>query len=171
MKHSNISDRRGFLKTAGAALAAAAVPTAIAAQSNSGRGTSGNNLKQMIIFGGVSEPLPSLPGAFGQACYQFQMCADIGGTGGGCATIFDPVFPLVNSQIKMQSGRYDLNDYYVFQGTVQHSMSPDLVGKLVTVKVKVFPADIGDVTISIENTPLIGLLLPAIQKVRDKDGR
>ena len=110
MNHEN--DRRSFLKTAGAALVAAAVPTAVLAQAKDARTPSGNNLKQMIVFGGVSEPNPSLPGVYGQICFQFQMCGDIGGLNGrGFATIFDPVLGYANSHIELQSGRLDLNDF------------------------------------------------------------
>jgi hypothetical protein len=170
MKNTEGNNRRDFLKTAGAALVAASVPAALVAQPNSGS-RSANNLKQMIIFGGVSEPLPSLPGTYGQVCYQLQMRADIGGTGGGFGTISDPVLGYVNSHVQFQSGRYDLNDFYVFQGTVSRSLDPDLVGKAVTVKVQVLSNDNCNVSLTIANTPVAGLLLPAIQKVRDKDGR
>ena len=171
MKEDNSkSDRRGFLRTAGAALVAASVPAALAAQTSDGRGGSGNNMKQMVIFGGISEPLPSLPGVFGQASFQFQMQASIDSAGGGIATLSDPVFSQVNSQIEMHSGRYDLNDFYVFQGTVKHSLNPDLMGKQIIVQIKVLPDDNANVWLTIENTPIASLLLPAIQKVRDKNG-
>jgi hypothetical protein len=114
------NNRRDFLKGAGAAIVAAAVPMAIAAQKNDARSGSGNNLKQLIVFGGVAEPLPSLPGVFGQACFQFQMQAVIGGT--GIATISDPFFTEINSHIQISSGRLDLNDMYIFQGTVVRSI-------------------------------------------------
>lgn len=167
MNHEN--DRRHFLKTAGAALVAAAVPTAVLAQKNDARPPSGNNLKQMIVFGGVAEPNPSLPGIYSQVCFQFQMCGDIGGLNGrGFATISDPVLGYANSHIELQSGRTDINDIYVFQGTVEKSANPDLVGKAVIIKIQVLPSDNCNVTLTIENTPVAGLLLPAIQKVRDR---
>jgi hypothetical protein len=47
-----------------------------------------------------------------------------------------------------------------------------LIGKSVVIKVKVLPSDNCDVSLTIEDTPLqIGLLLPAIQKVRDKNSQ
>ena len=167
----NQKNRRDFLRTAAAALVAASVPTVLLAQKDDARPPSGNNLKQMIIFGGVSEPLPSLPGIFGQASWQFQMVSDTSGSGGGIATISDLFFTEVNSHIKIHSGRLDINDIYVFQGTVERSNSSVLIGKSVVIKVKVLPSDNCDVWLAIEDTPVqVGMLLPAIQKVGDKNG-
>ena len=171
MRSNNKNNRRSFLRTAGAALVAASVPTILVAQKEDARPpTSGNNMKQMIIFGGVAEPNPGLPGVLGQSCFQFQMCADIGETG-GFGTLSDPMFSDVNSHIQFDSGRVDINDYYVFRGTCSRSQNPDFVGKAVTVKVKVLADDNCDLSLTIENTPVAGLLLPAIQKVRDKSNR
>lgn len=167
------NNRRQFLKTAGAALVAAAVPTAVLAQkSDDARPPSGNNLKQMIIFGGVSEPLPNAPGVFGQADFQFQMRANLdgAGAGSGIATISDVYYSEVNSHVKVYSVERGLNDLYTFRGTCQNSRTPELVGKQVIIKVQVLPNDNCDVNLTIEDTPLQGLLLPAIQKVRDKNG-
>ena len=152
------------MRSAGAALVAASVPLTLAAQSRDAR-PSGNNLKQMIIFGGVAEPNPLRPGIYGQACFQFQMQANIGDRG-GCATISDPVFTEVNSQIQIDSGRADINDIYVFRGTVRSSNSSELIGKPVTVKIELMETDNCNVSLTIENTPVQGLLLPAIQKIR-----
>lgn len=161
MKINNVSNRRNFLKTAGSALVAASVPVAIAAQKDGARTPSGNNMKQMIIFGGVSEPLPST----GQD-FQFQMVMNFE-TGMGHGLLFD-VFTTNNSQVKIFSGRRDLNNVYIFQGTVERSLNSELVGKAVTIKVQTIDTNENcNLTVSIENTPLIGLLLPAIQKVRE----
>ena len=149
---------------------AASVPTILVAQKDDARAPSGNNLKQMLVFGGVAEPNPALPGILGQACFHFQMCADIGETG-GFGTLSDPMFADVNSHIQFDSGRADLNDFYVFRGRCSRSANPDFVGKAVTVKVQVLPGDNCNVSLTIENTPVAGLLLPAIQKVRDKSSR
>ena len=169
MNDEENNSRRNFLRTAAAGIVAVAVPTAIMAQSNRPRpGSSQNNIKQLLLAAHTYESTGSLPGIFGQACYQFQMTADIGGTGGGFGTLSDPVFPLVNSQIQFQSGRTDLNDLFIFQGTVRNSLNPDLVGKQVIVKVKPFSDGTSDLYLTIEDTPLQGLLLPAVQKVRDR---
>jgi hypothetical protein len=164
MKESITNDRRNFLKAAGALLVTAAVPIGAAAQKDEPR-DSANNLKQMIIFGGIAEPNPNLPGIFGQACLQFQMRADIG-EGGGFGTISDPVFTAVNSHIEIHDGRTDLNDFYVFRGTVKNSNSPDLIGKAVTIRTQVLRDGNCNVSLTVETTGLQWLLLPAVQKIR-----
>lgn len=169
----NEGNRRDFLRTAGAALVAASLPTALLGQKDDARpSSSGNNLKQMLVFCGSAESVPSLPGIFGQASWQFQMVADLANPCRGSASISDPYFSEVNSQVKIQSVERGVNDLYIFSGTCSHSRQPDLVGKQVTIKVQVLPYDNCDVALTIEDTPLqIGLLLPAIQKVRDKNNR
>jgi hypothetical protein len=167
MNNEGNNDRRSFLKTAGAALVAASMPVALTAQSNSARpGSSTNNIKQLGL---ACHPVSvdSLPGIFGQVCYNFQMFAEVDGTGGGFGTLADPVFPAVNSHIKFYSGRTDANDIYIFQGTVANSLDPDLVGKPVTVKVKQLGGDNCDLYLTIGDTPVQSLLLPAVQKVRE----
>ena len=167
----NQDNRRQFLKTAGAALVAAAVPATILAQrSEDARPPSGNNLKQMAIFGGVSEPLPNAPGVFGQADFQFQMLVDPD-SGVGVATISDVYFSELNSHVKLYSVERGVNDLYIFRGTCLNSRTPEFVGKQVVIKVQILPDDNCDIGLTIEDTPLQGLLLPAIQKVRDKNGR
>src|SRR5215203_2273201 len=170
MKDDNPNNRRNFLKTAGAALVAVSVPAAIAAQKNDNRTSSANNLKQMIVHGGVAEPNPNLPGIFGLACYQFQMRADFE-TGKGFGTLSDPVYSGINSHIKIHSARRgDENAVYIFIGTTAASNSSELLGKEVTIKVQVLSDDNCSVSLTIgePNTQaiLIGLLLPAVQKVR-----
>jgi hypothetical protein len=46
-----------------------------------------------------------------------------------------------------------------------------LIGKPVTVKIHFLIDDNCDLSLTIGDTPVQGLLLPAIMKVRDKDGR
>jgi hypothetical protein len=163
MNNDNKNDRRNFLKAAGAALVAAAVPAAVLAQKNDAR-PSGNNLKQMIVFGGIAEPNPNLPGIFGQACFQFQMQAVLGA--GGYGTISDPVLTAINSHIEIHSGRSDLNDIYIFQGTCRNSQSSEMIGKAVAIKVQVLGDGNCNVSLTVEGTPIAGLLLPAVQKIR-----
>ncbi len=164
MKKNNTSDRRNFLRTAGSALVAASIPVAISAQDAESRSPQ-NNLKQMIVFGGIAEPNPSLPGIFGQACFQFQMRADIGI--GGFGTISDPVFTEINSHFKIHSATAsgDERYTYVFLGTISESQANtnDLRGKLIKIKVKERPYGNCDVSLTIEGTPVSELLLPAIQ--------
>ncbi|MBS1796317.1 MAG: twin-arginine translocation signal domain-containing protein [Acidobacteria bacterium] len=166
MKKDNRNDRRNFLKSAGAALAAAAVPAAVLGLGRTAEAS--NNLKQMLIFGGISGPDPQMPGIFGLACFQFQMSAEIGGS--GFATLSDPVLTDINSHIRISSGRRGGNNIYVFSGIVERSNSSELTGKPVTVRVQVLPDDNCNLSLTIENTPVAVILLPAIQKVRDKNG-
>ena len=171
MKINKNTGRRSFLKTAGLALVAASVPTVILAQKkDEARPSSGNNLKQMLL-GCHSAADSTMSGIWGQACFQFQMCADIGGTRGGFGTISDPVITGVNSHIKFEPGRLDINDIYVFQGTIQRSQSPELIGHTIIAKVQVLPDDNCNLSLTIGDTPVQGMLLPAIQKVREAAAR
>ena len=165
MNNDNNNDRRNFLKTAGAALVAVSLPVAAVAQ-NARPGGSINNLKQMGIACHAFLPDSRLPGVFGQASYQFQMIANLDGSG-GYGTISDPVFTEINSHIEIRSSSRDVNDMYIFQGTVSVSNSSQLMGKEVVVKVQVLSDGNCDVYLTIGDTPVQGLLLPAVQKVRD----
>jgi len=158
------NNRRDFLKGAGAVIVAASVPMAVAAQKSDARSGSGNNLKQMIIFGGISEPNPNLSGVFGLACFQFQMQANL--DGGGYGTISDPVFTEINSHIHINSSRRDINDLYIFQGICERSLNPEMLGKPVIIKIQVLSDGNCNVSLTVENTPVNGLLLPAVQVVR-----
>jgi hypothetical protein len=164
MKNDKTSDRRNFLKTAGAVLVAASVPAAVPAQKADARQTQ-NNLKQMIIFGGIAEPNPGLPGAFGQACFQFQMQANLDGSR-GFAIISDPVVSEINTHIHIRSVVRDINDMYIFRGGTGKTLSSVLLGKEVEIRVQVLDGDNCSISITIEDTPVAGLLLPAVQKIR-----
>jgi hypothetical protein len=166
MKKDRTNDRRKFLKTAGATLVvAAAAPAAVSAQSNDSR-RAPNNIGRMIVFGGISEPNPSLPGIFGQACFQFQMRADLTG-GFGFAIISDPVFSEINAHIRIRSVMRAANDTYLFRGGTGKTLDAVLLGKKVEIGVRVLDADNCDVSLTIAGTPVQALLLPAVQKVRD----
>ena len=166
--HRRITDdRRGFLKTAGMAMVAASVPATISGQANTRRPPTQNNLHQLLIAACVAEPNPHLPGIFGLASFNFQMTADINGRS-GVATISDPVFTELNSHIEISYGRTDINDLFIFQGTVKRSQSSELIGKTSTIKVRKLPDGNCDVSLTIEDTGLQGLLLPAVQKIRPK---
>lgn len=167
MKNENQTDRRNFLKTAGAALVAASVPAVAAAQPNEkSRTAAQNNLKQMIIFGGIAEPNPNLPGAFGEACFQFQMRADLI-SGFGFAVISDPVVSEINTHLHIRSFVRDANGTYIFRGGTGKTLSAVLLGKQFEIRVQVLDADNCSVSLTIENTPVAALLLPAVQKIRD----
>ena len=125
----------------------------------------------MIIFGGVSEPLPSLPGVLGQTDFQFQMQASIDGPARGIASLSSPYFSEVNSQIGIVSVERVGTDVYIFGGIVKFSRQPDWVGRPMKIKVFICPSDNCDLELTIENTPVQGMLLPAIQKVREAAAR
>jgi hypothetical protein len=166
MKNENQTGRRNFLKSAGAALVAASVPAVALAQTEESRPTSQNNLKQLIIFGGIAEPNSNLPGAFGEACFQFQMRADLI-TGLGFAVVSDPVVSEINTHIHIRSFVRDVNGRYIFRGGTGKTLSASMLGKSVEIRVQVVDVDNCIVSLTIDDTPVAGLLLPAIQKVRD----
>jgi hypothetical protein len=163
MKNDNSNGRRNFLKTTGAVMLSAAVPNALLATKASAQ----NNLRQMIVFGGVSEPNPLLPGIYGMVGFHLTMCADIGGRS-GVGSISDPVVTEINSHILFQSGRRDLNDLYIFQGNVARSNSSELMGKTVIVKVQLFEGDNCNVHLTIVGTPVDSVELPAVQRIRTR---
>lgn len=166
MRKDTTNDRRGFLKTAGAALVAASLPAAMYAQ-NARRPTVPNNIKQIGLALHVADPNPLLPGIFGLACISFYMTADINGRS-GVATLSDPVFPQINSHIDIESSRTEGNNVIVFKGTIKRSQSSELMGRRMTIKVYICPDNNCDLSLTVEGTELQWLLLPAIQKVRDK---
>ena len=159
MENDNSNGRRNFLKTAGTVIVAASVPTTVFAKSN--------NIKQMIIFGGISEPNPLLPGVYGQVGFHFQMVADIDGRG-GVGSISDPVVSEINSHILFNYGHRETFDTYRFRGTCARSNSSELMGKPVIVRVQILEADNCNVFLSIQDTPVSSLPLSAVQKVRFK---
>lgn len=161
------NDRRAFLRSAGTALVAASVPATIVA----GPGASGlgqNNLKQIIVFGGVSEPLPDVPGVFGQVSLQLQMTADIGV--GGWGTFSDSVFNEVNSQFRIDYAARSGASRFAYRGTIIASRTTDMIGKRISIQQVQDTIDTCDLFLTIEDTPVASLLLPAIMKVRDKNG-
>jgi len=166
MNNENQKNRRNFLKSAGTVMVAAIVPAVALAQKEESRPTTQNNLKQLIIFGGIAEPNPILPGAFGQACFQFQMQANLDGSR-GFAVISDPVVSEINTHINIRSVTRDVNGTYIFRGGTGKTLSAALLGKEVEIRVQILDADNCNVSLTIEDTPVAGLLLPAIQKVRD----
>lgn len=169
MEEKNESNRRDFLKIGATALVAAAVPTIAAAQKDE-KEVSGNRSQPVYLYGcGWNR---SLPGILGQACFTFDMRAEVGGTGVG--TIRDDVYPEVNSQYQIHSAtRRGKN--YTFDGEIISSRSPDLVG----MQVKIVAESLGDgkgrasITIGTEGENLvviaiiailIAMLLPAVQR-------
>lgn len=164
-----MNDRRNFLKTSGAALVAASLPLAAAAQKNETEDGRGNRPQPIYLNGcGWNR---NLPGVFGQACFVFEARAEVGGTGVG--TIRDDVYPEINSQFRIDSVIRQ-RDHYKLSGEITASRSPDMVGLLVTIDAESIGRGQGRASITVESegenlvviaiiAVLIGLLLPAIQ--------
>lgn len=161
MKKIDTSNRRNFLKTTGAALAAASVPLVAS-------GAPAGVPKDLYLHGcGWNH---SLPGVFGQVCLTLDVRAQLGSTGLG--TFRDDVHPEINSQFQINSATRR-GDVYTLQGGVVSSRDPDLVGKAVRIVVEA-DGDRGTGTIIVGPTSqplvviaviaiLIALLVPAVQ--------
>lgn len=170
-KNENTNDRRNFLKAAGAGLVAASLPLGGLAQEMSDeKEEEAANRAQPVYLNGCGWNR-SLPGVYGQACFTFEMRAEIGGTGVG--TIRDDVYPEVNSQFSVTTATRRGNDLF-FQGEIIASRSPQLLGKRVTITARNLGNGQGRASIYIESDEdnlvviaiiaiLIGLLLPAVQ--------
>lgn len=169
MKDKKTSNRRNFLKTAGAAVAAAAVPIGTAAQDDDTEKQAVNQARPVYLNGcGWNR---SLPGVYGLACFTFEMRAEVGGAGVG--TIRDDVYPEVNSQFSITRATRRGNDLS-FQGEIIASRSPELVGKRVTITAQYLGQGRGSASLYVESDEdnlvviaiiaiLIGMLMPAVQ--------
>lgn len=172
-KDSDVSDRRKFLKVAGAGLVAASVP-AIASGAITGAQTKGEDeattrSRSVFMYGcGWNR---ALPGAFGEACISFDARAELGGTGVG--TFRDDVNPEINSQFQINSATRQ-GDEYTFEGVIIASRRRDLIGMQVRMVAESLGNGRGRATITIESgetnlvviaiiAVLMGLLLPAVQ--------
>jgi hypothetical protein len=175
MKKENTTNRRNFLKAGGAMLAAAALPASALAQKDEKEETesnAGNNNPLPIYLHGCAWNR-SLPGIYGQACFSFDVRADIQ-TGAGLGTIRDDVHPQVNSQFQINSVQRRGKEY-TLQGVIVASRSPELIGKRVNIVAEWIEEDQGKASITIESegnnlvviaiiAVLIGMLLPKVQK-------
>jgi hypothetical protein len=172
MKKENTTNRRNFLKAGSAMLAAAALPASALAQKEEIEATNSTNNPQPIYLHGCAWNR-SLPGIYGQACFSFDVRADIQ-TGAGLGTIRDDVHPQVNSQIQINSVQRRGKEY-TLQGVIVASRSPELIGKRVNIVAEWIEEDQGKASITIESEGnnlvviaiiaiLIGMLLPKIQK-------
>jgi hypothetical protein len=164
MRKKTKSDRRTFLKASAATLVAATVPVVVAGQKDE-KGEADARSQPVYLYGcGWNR---NLPGVFGQACFSFDIRADLGGTGVG--TIRDDVHPEVNSQFEITSAEKQRQEY-IFSGAIISSQSPDLVGKRITVTAESLGNGMGRASLIVETQTelvviaiigiLIGLLLP-----------
>ncbi len=132
MKNSIIRNRRTFLKTAGAALAAVPV---LREQAEA------QEQPAEVIYSHGMVWNTELPGVFGELLITFDVRAVIGGTGLG--TLADSVHAGINSHVAFDSATRQGN-VYTLQGTVIRSNDPGDVGTAVSVVAEVF----GDATIA-----------------------
>jgi hypothetical protein len=149
MKNSVISkeksNRRTFLKTAGAALAAA---PALLEQAQAEEAQA-EQPPALIIYSHGMVWNTALPGVAGELLITFDVRAVIGGTGLG--TFADAVHPGINSHVAFNLATRQ-GDVYTLEGTVIRSNDAANVGSAVTVVAEVFGEDtiahiqIGDLT-------------------------
>lgn len=111
-----------------------------------------------------------MPGVYGQACFAFDVRAEIGGTGVG--TMRDEVFHEVNSQFAVESVTRS-GDGYVLQCVIIASRSPQLIGNRLTISAQNLGNGSALCSITVESEEenlvviaiiaiLISLLLPAV---------
>jgi hypothetical protein len=172
-KDSEVSDRRNFLKVAGAGLVAASVPSiasgAMAGTQTKGEDEATSRSGSVFMYGcGWNR---ALPGVFGEVCLAFDARAELGGTGVG--TFRDDVHPEINSQFEINSATRQ-GDEYTFDGVITASRSRDLIGMQVRLVAESLGNGRGRATITVESPDtnlvviaiiavLMGLLLPAVQ--------
>lgn len=170
MQEENDKDRRSFLKTAGAAFVAASLPLTAVAQKDEKEEIEITRRPQPLYLSGCGWNR-TLPGIYGQACFAFDVRAEVGGTGVG--TMRDDVYQDINSQFAIHSVTRRGNDY-VMQGLITSSRTPELIGSMVTITAQNLGGGSGLVSISIESEGdnlvviaiiacLMALLLPAVQ--------
>jgi hypothetical protein len=172
-KEREVSDRRNFLKVAGAGLVAASVPSiASGARADAqikGEDETTTRSRSVFMYGcGWNR---ALPGVFGEVCLAFDARAELGGTGVG--TFRDDVNPEINSQFQINSATRQ-GDVYTFEGVITASRRRDLIGMQVRMVAESLGNGRGRATITVDTgetnlvviaiiAVLMGLLLPAVQ--------
>jgi hypothetical protein len=168
---NDVSDRRNFLKVAGAGLVAASVPTIASATGAQSKGEDDSTVRSRTVFMYGCGWNRALPGVFGEVCLSFEARADLGGTGVG--TFRDDVHQEVNSQFQINSATRQ-GDTYTFEGVIIASRRRDLIGARVMMVAESLGNGRGRATITVDSgetnlvviaiiAVLMGLLLPAVQ--------
>jgi hypothetical protein len=155
------SDRRDFLRIAGAALAAASIPSVAEGRPED---------TQKVFYAHGMAWNPDLPAIFAALRLTFNLAVRLGGTGLG--TFGDDVNPEFNSHFKITSTAKHGN-VYTFVGEIVAARNPAMVGMPLTIVAEVEGSTTG-VTITLGTLTfkgaglvviaiiaiLIGLLLP-----------
>ncbi len=124
------SNRRTFLKTAGAAGAAWAAAPALLEQARAGVGQAA----EQVIYSHGLVWNTALPGIAGQLLITFDVRAVIGDTGFG--TLSDAVHPAINSHVAFDSATRQAN-VFTLQGSVIRSNDATNIGMAVMVVAEV----------------------------------
>jgi TAT (twin-arginine translocation) pathway-exported protein len=125
MKEADLSNRRNFLKTTGAALAAASIPSVATAMPTD---------TQQVFYAHGMAWNPELPGPLAALRLTFDLAVRLGGTGLG--TFGDDVQPEFNSHFKINSTATH-GHVYTFEGEVTAARDPAMVGTSVTIVAEV----------------------------------
>jgi hypothetical protein len=149
MKVVDTSDRRNFLRVAGAGLVAASVPSVAQA-------TPENTQQVFYAHGMVWNP--ELTGLLAQLRLTFDIAVRPGGTGLG--TFGDDVHPEFNSHFKINSTAKQGN-VHTFEGEITAARDPAMVGTPVTIVAEVEGSATG-VTITVGTNTFKGAGLVVI---------
>jgi hypothetical protein len=151
MKAANSNDRRNFLKTTGAALVAASIPSAAA-------GTPENTQQVFYAHGMVWNP--ELPGIFAALRLTFDIAVRPGGTGLG--TFGDDVHPEFNSHFKITSTAKQGN-VHTFEGEITSARDPAIIGTPLSIVAEVEGTSTGvTITLGTHTFKGAGLVVIAI---------
>ena len=172
-KEAEVSDRRSFLKVAGAGLVAASLPSVASGALQDkpiDKEVDPNSRDRSVFMYGCGWNR-EMPGIFSEVCLTFDARAELGGTGVG--TFHDDVHPEINSQFQINSATRE-GDEVTFVGEIIASRSRNLIGMQVVMVAESLGNGRGRATITIERPEtnlvviaiiavLMGLLMPSVQ--------